>query len=61
MNLLTKSLAVLSAVFLLAACETAPATLPAAKTARAASATGGPVIPGTQEDLDAECRRPRIL
>jgi peptidoglycan-associated lipoprotein len=52
MNLFTKSLAVLSAVFLLTACESAPSSTSAAGgKGGAAGANGGPVRPGSQEDL----------
>jgi len=51
MNLLTKSLAVVSAVFLLTACETAPSSTSGANGKGGAAGAGGPVSPGTQEDL----------
>lgn len=50
MNLLTKSLAVVSALFLLAACESTPGSNSGAAGQGAAGA-GGPVRPGSQEDL----------
>lgn len=50
MNLFTKSLAVVSALFLLAACETAPGDSMGGQ-GGAGGAAGGPVRPGSQEDL----------
>jgi len=50
MNLFIKSLAVLSAVLLLAACETAP-TSTSGKGGTGGNATGAPVAKGSQEDL----------
>ena len=47
MNLFTKSLAVLSAVVMLAACENAPGS----SGAQGMGGAGGPVRPGSQEDL----------
>ncbi len=48
MNLFVKSLAVLSAVFLLSACETAPSGTAGQE---GYGMAGGPVTPGSQEDL----------
>lgn len=48
MNLFVKSLALLSAVALLSACE---AGMNGSGTAGAGGANGGPVTPGTQDDL----------
>ncbi len=48
MNLFTKSLAALSAVVLLAACDANPNT---SGSNSATGGTGGPVRPGSQEDL----------
>jgi peptidoglycan-associated lipoprotein len=50
MNLFTKSFAVLSAVFLLAACDSLPGTSGSQNSA-GGMGTGGPVTPGTQSDL----------
>jgi peptidoglycan-associated lipoprotein len=49
MNLFVKSLAVLSAVFLLAACDTAPGSS-SGQGGKGAN-SGGPTTPGSQEDL----------
>jgi peptidoglycan-associated lipoprotein len=49
MKMFTKSLAVLSAVLLLAACETAPGS--GSGISGQGGAAGGPVRPGSQEDL----------
>lgn len=51
MNLFTKSLAVLSAVFLLTACESAPNKNGMAGGAGGVNGAGGPARPGSQEDL----------
>jgi len=49
MNLFVKTLAVASALFLLAACDTTPNKSGAGN--GTGSASGGPATPGTQEDL----------
>jgi len=52
MNLFTKSLAVLSAVLLLTACESAPNSKSGASGEGGMSgSSGGPVVKGSQEDL----------
>ncbi|MDE3060412.1 MAG: peptidoglycan-associated lipoprotein Pal [Pseudomonadota bacterium] len=48
MNLFVKSMAVLSAVFLLAACETSPSSMSGKQ---GGGAAGGPVTPGSEQDL----------
>lgn len=50
MNLFTKSLAVLSAVVLITACESNPTTS-GSQSSTGGMGTGGPVTPGSQEDL----------
>jgi peptidoglycan-associated lipoprotein len=50
MNMFTKSLAVISALFLLTACESMPGSAFGGKSG-SGSAAGGPVRPGSVEDL----------
>jgi peptidoglycan-associated lipoprotein len=50
MNLFVKSLAVLSAVFLLTACETSPNSS-SGQDGSGMNGSGGPVTPGSQDDL----------
>lgn len=51
MNLVNKSLAVLSALFLLAACETAPGSSSGTQGTGGTGGMGAPARPGSQEDL----------
>ncbi len=51
MNLFTKSLAVVSAILLLSACETAPGSSSDASGKGGVAGAGGPSTPGSQEDL----------
>jgi peptidoglycan-associated lipoprotein len=51
MNLFTKSLAVISAIFLLSACESTPGTSSGGKSGVGGTSSGGPARPGTAEDL----------
>jgi peptidoglycan-associated lipoprotein len=50
MNLFVKSLAVLSAVFLLSACDSMPGSSTSGKSGQGGM-SGGPVRPGSQDDL----------
>ena len=51
MNFFTKSLAIVSALFLLAACDSTPSSSNGGKNGSGTSANGGPVRPGSPEDL----------
>ncbi len=51
MNFFAKSLAVVSALFLLAACDSTPSSSSGGKSGQGGTANGGPVRPGSAEDL----------
>jgi peptidoglycan-associated lipoprotein len=51
MNIMTKTIAIVSALFLLAACDSTPGGSSGSKSGQGGTANGGPVRPGSAEDL----------